>query len=78
MKDSLKPGFQKGKLRSEQTRGVVTFFLKTNKGFTSLNNYRLITNVDYKIGGKAIASRLKLVFFNKNLEEKISDLIYIF
>lgn len=30
--DSLTPGFEKGKLHSEQSRGVVTF-LKTNKDF---------------------------------------------
>ena len=64
--NSLNQGFERGHLSAEQTRGIATLILKPNKESTSLNNYRPITllNTDYKIGAKAIASRLKRVIQN--------------
>ena len=61
--DSLNYGYNKGELSPEQTRGLVTLILKPNKDSNLLQNYRPITllNTDYKIGAKAIASRLKSV-----------------
>lgn len=61
--DSLNYGYRLGRLTKEQTRGIITLIMKPQKDPTLLKNYRPITllNTDYKIGAKAIASRLKLL-----------------
>ena len=61
--ESLNHGFERGFLATEQSRGVISLIPKPGKNTEFLHNYRPITllNVDYKIGAKAIAARLKAV-----------------
>ena len=58
---SLNFAFRSGSLSTEQSRGVISLILKPGKESDKLENYRPITllNTDYKIGAKALATRLK-------------------
>ena len=63
MVDSLNAAFAYGKLANSQRQAIIRLIEKKNKDKRFVENWRPISllNVDYKIGSKALASRLEKV-----------------
>ena len=63
MVDSLNAAFADGKLANSQRQAIIRLIEKKNKDKRFVENWRPISllNVDYKIGSKALASRLEKV-----------------
>jgi len=66
MVDSLNYSYDHGKLSNSQKEAIITLIEKKDKNKRNLSNWRPIslTNVDVKIGSKAIAKRLETVLPN--------------